>query len=103
MTLRSRVSLVVTLTAVCGLSGADEPAKLKDTQKETVRLTTPEEARAAITAPEGFRVSLFAAEPDVRNPIAVTTDTKGRLWVSENFTYAESALNFDLSQHDRIV
>ena len=37
--------------------------------------------------PEGFTVSLFAAEPDVVQPIAMTIDHKGRLWVVENYSY----------------
>ena len=37
--------------------------------------------------PEGFSVSLFAAEPDVVQPIAMTIDPKGRLWVVENYSY----------------
>jgi len=37
--------------------------------------------------PEGFTVSLFAAEPDIAQPIAMTIDPKGRLWVVENYSY----------------
>src|SRR5829696_3533602 len=96
------LSLVV-LVVANGRSRADDLAAVKNTQKETVALTTPEQAAASVTVPEGFRVSLFAAEPDVRQPIALTTDARGRLWVSENDTYAETAVNFDLSQRDRIV
>ncbi len=37
-------------------------------------------------APE-FEVKLFAAEPDVVNPIAFTIDEKGRVWVVECYEY----------------
>ena len=47
------------------------------------------EAAARVQVPPGFRVTAFAAEPEVRQPIAMTTDARGRLWVAENFTYAE--------------
>ncbi len=47
----------------------------------------PAEAAARMTVPEGFRVSLFAAEPDVRQPIAFAIDPRGRLWVAENYSY----------------
>jgi putative membrane-bound dehydrogenase-like protein len=40
-----------------------------------------------MTVPEGFTVTLFAAEPDVVQPIAFTIDVKGRLWVVENYSY----------------
>ena len=47
---------------------------------------------------------MFAAEPDVQNPIAITTDERGRLWVAENYTWAGAgAGGFDAAQRDRIV
>ena len=36
-----------------------------------------------MTLPEGFRVTLFAGEPDVAQPIGFTTDDRGRLWIGE--------------------
>ncbi|MBM4068186.1 MAG: c-type cytochrome [Planctomycetes bacterium] len=35
----------------------------------------------------GWEVKVFAAEPDIVNPIAFTVDERGRLWVVENFEY----------------
>jgi len=63
----------------------------------------PEEAAAAVKAPPGFHVTMFAAEPDVQQPIAIATDSRGRLWVAECYTYAESKVNFDSTLRDRIV
>src|SRR5262245_5944275 len=37
--------------------------------------------------PDGWEVKLFAAEPDVINPIAFTIDEKGRVWVVECYEY----------------
>lgn len=42
---------------------------------------------SSITLPEGFRATLFAGEPDVVQPIAMTTDARGRLWVVECLSY----------------
>ena len=47
----------------------------------------PEKAAAAMTVPEGFRVTLFAGEPDVYQPIAFAIDDRGRLWVAEAYSY----------------
>jgi putative membrane-bound dehydrogenase-like protein len=47
----------------------------------------PAEAARRMKLPEGFTVSVFAAEPDVVQPIAMTIDPKGRLWVVENYSY----------------
>ena len=52
---------------------------------------------------DGFRVSVFAAEPDVQNPIAMAWDPRGRLWIAENYTYAERTQRFDLSLRDRVL
>jgi putative heme-binding domain-containing protein len=48
---------------------------------------TPEEAVSRMTVPEGFNVELVAAEPDLVNPIAMTFDDRGRIWVTESLEY----------------
>ncbi len=47
----------------------------------------PEEAAKAMTVPDGFKVTLFAGEPDVHQPIAFAIDDRGRLWVAEAYSY----------------
>ena len=47
----------------------------------------PEEAARAMTVPPGFKVTLFAGEPDVVQPIAMAIDDRGRLWVAEAYSY----------------
>jgi putative membrane-bound dehydrogenase-like protein len=112
----TRSSLTVTLLALTvGLGGgftvgfstkcsaAEFPA-LYDSQKTDGNpLISPQEALAKFQLPPGFQATLFTAEPDVRNPIAMTFDPRGRLWVAENYTYAESKKNFDMTLNDRIV
>jgi len=48
---------------------------------------TPLESLAKIKVPDGFKVTLFAGEPDVVQPISMTLDDKGRLWVVECLSY----------------
>jgi putative membrane-bound dehydrogenase-like protein len=64
---------------------------------------SPQEGLAALKVPEGFSATLFAAEPDVQNPIGLSWDSRGRMWVAENYTYAERQKRFDLSLKDRVV
>ncbi|MDZ4778936.1 MAG: PVC-type heme-binding CxxCH protein [Planctomycetia bacterium] len=47
----------------------------------------PADAAAAMTVPAGFKVSLFAGEPDVQQPISLAIDDRGRLWVAEAYGY----------------
>ena len=46
-----------------------------------------EEAAKAAKLPPGFKMHVFASEPDVRQPIAFCEDDRGRLWVAEGYTY----------------
>ena len=48
---------------------------------------TPEDAARAMTVPPGFKVTLFAGEPDVVQPIAMAIDDRGRLWIAEAYSY----------------
>lgn len=48
---------------------------------------TPDEAIAHMTVPPGFHVELVAAEPDLVNPVAMTFDARGRIWVTESLEY----------------
>src|SRR5205807_6071459 len=48
---------------------------------------SPAEAIKKFDLPEGFEVRLFASEPDVVNPVAMTWDERGRLWVVELYEY----------------
>src|ERR1041384_8044155 len=61
------------------------------------------EAAVKMQLPPGFKATVFASEPDVQNPIAMAWDSRGRLWVAENYTYAESAKHYDLNLRDRIL
>src|SRR5205823_11201146 len=52
---------------------------------------SPAEAIARMTVPEGFRVELVAAEPDLVNPVAMTFDERGRIWVTESLEYPRNS------------
>ncbi len=75
MPLRSLACCGVTVLLLLGsFACADEPFP-------------PKIAPTKMTLPPGFRVSLFAGEPDVVQPIAFTFDDRGRLWVVECLSY----------------
>jgi putative membrane-bound dehydrogenase-like protein len=63
----------------------------------------PEEAAAKWKMPPGFKVSVFASEPDVQNPIACAWDPRGRLWIAENYTYAERTVKWEAKLRDRVL
>jgi len=43
---------------------------------------SPEEELLALRVPAGFRIQLFASEPEILKPINMAFDERGRLWVS---------------------
>ena len=61
------------------------------------------EVVAKTVLPAGFHLSVFAAEPDVQQPIAMATDPRGRLWVAENYTYSEVKVGYHPDLRDRIL
>ncbi|MFM2167866.1 MAG: hypothetical protein RIS79_2237 [Verrucomicrobiota bacterium] len=95
--LTSYLSLLTALACA-----ADFPA-LSNSEPGNPSPMSPQEALKALKLPEGFKATLFAAEPDVQNPIAMAWDTRGRMWVAENYTYAERAKRFDLTLKDRVI
>jgi len=87
----------------CRAEGEEFP-ELYNSEKAMTRPMAPEEVVASAKLPPGFQLSVFAAEPDVQNPIAITTDARGRLWVAENYTWSGANFgNYDTKLRDRIV
>ncbi|MEZ6109183.1 MAG: hypothetical protein R3B96_24650 [Pirellulaceae bacterium] len=73
--------------------GDDDPFadQIVDTETgDPAERMDPIEAARTVAVEPGFGVTLFAGEPEVRQPIAMASDRFGRLWVVENYTYAES-------------
>jgi len=104
------VALSATGTIIYQSNAADSSAgnkgdfpKLINTENPEAKLTTAADALAGMQLPDGFSISLFASEPDINQPIALATDDRGRLWVAENYTYAQRTTNFDDNMRDRIV
>jgi putative membrane-bound dehydrogenase-like protein len=79
---------------------ADFPA-IYDTEKGAPM--PAEEVAATMELPPGFKCLVFAAEPDVRQPIGIAWDAKGRLWVAENYTFAENPMRWDTKLRDRLI
>lgn len=49
----------------------------------------PGEAAARMQLPKGFRAEVFAAEPDLHQPVAMAVDAAGRVWVAEAYSYPQ--------------
>ncbi len=105
--------LVLPLLALFAWAGSGSPQDGKfppivNTQNPKDVPPTPQQSLAKITVPRGFHVTLFAGEPDVRQPIAMAFDDRGRLWVAECYTYGGSgsgnyAQTWDAQHRDRVL
>src|SRR5919198_1674916 len=86
---RTRVclALVFALAAPLPTLHAQKNYGFDNTRPSGQPYLSPEESLRRMRVPPGFEVTLFAAEPDVINPIAFTVDERGRLWVVECFEY----------------
>ena len=75
---------IVALVVACATAGVGVPATAADGMAKGL---APLEAARAMSAAPGFSVKLLAAEPDIRQPIAMCFDDRGRLWVAECYAY----------------
>src|SRR5205085_8400565 len=91
------LALSAVLLVPAATPGADAPGSPKPND----RPIPPKDAAKAMTVPTGFKVTLFAGEPDVVQPIAMTFDDRGRLWVVECLSYPH--WRADGKGNDRVV
>ena len=71
----------------------------KNAQPIVEKPFTPLEAAKTMQVPKGFNVTLFAGEPDIKQPIAFCIDDRGRLWVAEANNYPDK----NAGKKDRII
>lgn len=62
-------------------------ARVFDTKIYPYQNLSGEEAARVMQVPPGFKVQCAAHEPDVRQPIAMAIDDRGRIWVAEAYSY----------------
>ncbi|WP_437185573.1 PVC-type heme-binding CxxCH protein [Planctomicrobium sp. SH668] len=48
---------------------------------------SPEDQLKTMHVPEGFRITLFASEPQIQKPINMAFDDRGRLWIAGTVDY----------------
>ena len=80
--------LIAGLLLMVHVAQADDiPNGVRNTQNTNDVPLAADVAASRIKVPAGFKVRLFAGEPDVAQPIAMALDDRGRLWVGEFYSY----------------
>lgn len=87
---------------VAPVLGDDDFPKIRNTQAAGEHPPSPTEMLDLFQLPPGFKVTLFAGEPDVQQPIAFDFDDFGRIWVAENYTYSARG-KVDQQMRDRVI
>ena len=79
------VGLLAFALPIALASAQDKPPHNQD--KPPGPALSPEDAVKKMKVPEGFSVEIVASEPDIMNPVAMTFDERGRIWITESFEY----------------
>lgn len=67
------------------------------------KFLSAQEAVAAMTIKEGFKVNAFASEPMMTQPMAFCWDDRGRMWIAENRDYESRGKGFSNAGDSRIL
>ncbi|MFV1994523.1 MAG: PVC-type heme-binding CxxCH protein, partial [Verrucomicrobiales bacterium] len=84
---RSRINPVLANATLFALALAPASLVGKELKTSNAPFLSPQQAVAKMEMPAGMEVKVFAAEPDIGEPIAFTFDDRGRIWVLENYNY----------------
>ena len=87
--------LLATITLAPCVSAQDSGSATDDNVfRSTVRPTdplTPQQELEMLKVPAGFKVTLFASEPQLQKPLNMAFDANGRLWVTGSNEYPHPA------------
>jgi putative membrane-bound dehydrogenase-like protein len=100
------VALTKTFGEFIGNNGTYNTAALwAIAQKEgrEAKFLSAQEAVAAMTVKEGFKVNAWASEPMMTQPMAFCWDDRGRMWIAENKDYESRGEGFSNSGDSRIL
>ena len=89
-------TLIVAAIGIATWAQDGQPPKKKEViphaqDKPPGPALSPQEAIKKMQVPPGFRVELVAAEPDIVNPVSMTFDERGRIWITESLEYPKRA------------
>ena len=83
-------SLLLILFMLMFLACGRQEKEEEDQFSKHIRTTdarTPEGERSGFKLPPGFKIELFASEPDIGKPMNLSFDAQGRMWVTQSNEY----------------
>jgi hypothetical protein len=87
--MNDRFVMLLLVLATCRLPAVTDGNHLVPWRQDQTpnQFYTPHEALSKMTVPDGFKVELVASEPEIVNPIAMSFDDRGRIWITESVEY----------------
>ena len=85
--MNAKLAALIVIPFICSLARADDPSQPWRYDHAANQPLSPAQSLARMTAPPGFKVELVASEPRITNPIAMTFDDRGRIWITESVEY----------------
>src|SRR5215831_4065551 len=82
-----RPAAALALLILAGLPPAELAAESPTPPPGVPPALSPAEARKALRIAAGLKIELVASEPTVRQPVCITFDDRGRLWVLQYLQY----------------
>ena len=103
---RHAATVALLALAMTGVAAAQTPPRKEPNLGGDVDLASqdPAVALARLKPAAGYEVALFASErefPELANPLAMTFDTRGRLWVLTSPTYPH--VGPDETPNDKLI
>ena len=84
---RCMTRILILISTFMFASGTNEGFCQKQIIHTAEKPLSPEDACISMQLPDGFYSTLFAAEPDVMQPIGFCLDDRNRIWVAEAYNY----------------
>lgn len=89
---KSYLSSLLIILSICSCNISKDNDNLEEGGEfsQNIRTTdarTPEDEKKGFKLPPGFKIELFASEPEIGKPINISFDAKGRMWVSQSNEY----------------
>ncbi len=84
ISIQTRFVILALLALLAGTQQVGAQRELRD-----IPVTDPELERQTFKVPDGFEVTLFAADPRIAKPIQMNFDEDGRLWIVSSEVYPQ--------------
>lgn len=106
--MKARLAVFALLSAASCLAADAEPKELppaEEAQRRPFGIAAARDCAKNMTVAEGLEVTVFAAEPMLRNPSAIDVDERGRVWVCDIANYGSTRKPWGVldPKGDRIV